>query len=100
MLPRAPSLATISSATSLDTLSKTKPRHGVDCSCLRVPVNVMNCIARREVAEKNVLMKMTEEEQERQSSVGQVEEILGRRLEGRVLKYECSFVGMGPKHNR
>ncbi|CAN0086830.1 unnamed protein product [Scytosiphon promiscuus] len=54
----------------------------------------------REVAEKNILMKMTDEEQERQSSVGQVEDILGRRLEGRVLKYECSFVGMGPKHNR
>lgn len=54
----------------------------------------------REVAEKNVLMKMTDEEQERQSSTGQVEDILGRRLEGRVLKYECSFVGMGPKHNR
>ncbi|CAM9413916.1 unnamed protein product [Ectocarpus sp. 4 AP-2014] len=54
----------------------------------------------REVAEKNILMKMTDEEQERQSSTGQVEDILGRRLEGRVLKYECSFVGMGPKHNR
>lgn len=56
----------------------------------------------REVAETNVLMKMTQEEEEKQKqqSIGQVEEILGRRLEGRVLKYECSFVGMGPKHNK
>lgn len=47
-------------------------------------------------------MKMTEEEEAKmkQQTVGKVEEILGRRLEGRVLKYECSFVGMGPKHNR
>lgn len=58
------------------------------------------CLTVREVAEKNVLLKMSEEEQERQLRGGQVEEILGRRLEGRVLKYECSFVGMGPKHNR
>ena len=54
----------------------------------------------REVAEKNVLLKMSDEEQGRQQKGGQVEDILGRRLEGRVLKYECSFVGMGPKHNR
>lgn len=54
----------------------------------------------REVAEKNILIKMTDEEQERQNTVGQVEDILGRRLEGRVLKYECSFVGMSAKHNR
>lgn len=73
-----------------------------------VCINILLALARlffllsccREVAEKNVLMKMTDEEQERQSAVGQVEDILGRRLEGRVLKYECSFVGMGPKHNR
>lgn len=58
------------------------------------------CMSSREVAEKNILMKMTDEEQERQQSVGQVEEILGRRLEGRVLKYECSFVGMSAKHNK
>lgn len=55
------------------------------------------------MAEKNVLMKMTEEEEveaKQQKTYGQVDEILGRRLEGRVLKYECSFVGMGPRHNR
>ena len=88
--------------------SMTRPFQRSCCSPLVNPlflsiVPVCVCPKRtecREVAEKNVLMKMTEEEQGRQSSVGQVEEILGRRLEGRVLKYECSFVGMGPKHNR
>ncbi|CAN0403397.1 unnamed protein product, partial [Discosporangium mesarthrocarpum] len=54
----------------------------------------------REVAMKNVNLKMTKEEAERQGKSGQVEEILGRRLQGKVLEYECSFVGMGPKHNR
>jgi elongation factor 3 len=54
----------------------------------------------REVAENNLAMKLTPEEEERLSKQGAVERIMGRRKTGRTLEYECSFVGLGDEYNR
>lgn len=46
--------------------------------------------------------KMTEEEMkesQQQKQYGDVDEILGRRKNGRTMEYECTWVGQGPKED-